>query len=237
MSAPPLSLHVSSAPRSLAPPPPCRARNVVGVAMCLVPCAIHPGGVLAHPPMENGRSCPLFLSFRENLKQFAVPTSITNHHKSMKSRFFCHRRIEVWRGRPGSAQRPSLEQTDALSAATAVAGESDQLNSPQFASNPRLFRRLACSTDSLQPPVKPSAQSSHEHSGWMYLRRCGLVRTGNRSGTAVLRCEGSSVRAVFWRWPGICRRPAPKTIITDPLACLYICTFVYSRYFAHAMVC
>ena len=61
MSAPSLPLHVSSAPRSLTPPPLCRARNVVDVAMCLVPCAIHPGGVLAHPPMENGHSCPLFL--------------------------------------------------------------------------------------------------------------------------------------------------------------------------------
>ena len=87
---------------------------------------------------------------RANLKHLAVPTSITNH-ESMKSRFFCHRRIEVWRGRPGSAQRPSLEQTDALSAVTAVAGESDQLNSPQFASAPRLFRRPACSTDSNLP--------------------------------------------------------------------------------------
>jgi len=37
----------------------------------------------------------------------------------------------------------------------------------------------------------------------MYLRRCGLVRTGNRSGIAVLRCEGSSVRAVFRGWLGI----------------------------------
>ena len=66
---------------------------------------------------------------RAHLKHLVVPTSITNH-KSTKSRFFCHRRKVVWRGQPVSAQCLSLEETDALPAATAVAGESDQLNSP-----------------------------------------------------------------------------------------------------------
>ena len=62
------------------------------------------------------------------------------------------------------------EETDALSAATAVAGESGQLNSPQFASDHRRFSQTGL-LNSLQLLVKPSAPPSHKHSDWMYLRR------------------------------------------------------------------
>ncbi len=85
---------------------------------------------------------------------------------------------------------------EASSVAKAVACESNRLNPPQAAIDNRCFSQAGL-LNSLQPPGKPSVPPSHEHSDWMYMRRCGLVRTGNRSGTAVLRCEGSSVRAVF----------------------------------------
>ena len=87
----------------------------------------------------------------------------------MKSCFFVI--VKKWSGgQPASAQCISVEETDALSAATAVAGESDQLNSPQFASDHRRFSQTGL-LNSLQLLVKPSAPPSHEHSDWMYLRR------------------------------------------------------------------
>ena len=61
------------------------------------------------------------------------------------------------------------------------------------------------------------------------------MRTGNRSGTVLLGCQRSSVCEVYRIRSYICRRLTPKKISIDhPLARLYICTFGYSRYFAHA---
>ena len=153
--------------RRLRPPPRHRRPPPHGIRAraCVVtpPCRCQSGAVgrrrlfhqpldLKQPPLQklqNRRWRPCHTP-RCRWRLLGPHTRITNH-KSMKSRFFCHRPIKVWRGQPGSAQCPSMEQTDALSAATAVAGESDQLNSPQFASNHRLFRRPACSTDSNLP--------------------------------------------------------------------------------------
>ena len=120
------------------------------------------------------------------------------NRKSQKKRFLSSskRRARWW-----SVQQwcPPMEEMEASSVAKTLACESNRLNPPQSAINNPLFSQ-ADLPNSLQPPGKPSVPPSHEQSDWMYLRRCGLVRTGNRSGRAVLRRERSSVRAVSWRF-------------------------------------
>ena len=104
-----------------------------------------------------------------------------------------------------------MEEMEASSVAKTVACESNRLNPPQSAINNPLFSQAGL-PNSLQPPGKPSVPPSHEHSDWMYLRRCGLVRTGNRSGTVLLGCERSSVCEVYRIRSYICRRLTPKKI-------------------------
>ena len=102
-----------------------------------------------------------------------------------------------------------MEEMEASSAAKTVACESNRLNPPQSAINNPLFSQAGL-PNSLQPPGKPSVPPSHEHSDWMYLRRCGLVPTGNRSGTVLLGWERSSVCEVYRIHSYICRRLALK---------------------------
>jgi len=104
---------------------------------------------------------------------------------------------------------PPMEEMEASSVAKTVACESNRLNPPQSAINNPLFSQAGL-PNSLQPPGKPSVPPSHEHSDWLFLCLCRFLPTGNRSGTVFPRSERSSVRAVFWGWPGVCRRLALK---------------------------
>jgi hypothetical protein len=97
-----------------------------------------------------------------------------------------------------------MEEMEASSVAKTVACESNRLNPPQSAINNPLFSQAGL-PNSLQPPGKPSAPPSHEHSDWMYLR-LGVIRSdGNRSGAIFPSRERSSVREVYRMCPNICR--------------------------------
>ena len=115
------------------------------------------------------------LRLEQILKHLVVPTSIANH-KSTKSRFFVI--AEKWSGVDTLDSQPALSASRwrkrtpcAPRRPWLVADESDQRNSPQFASGDhRRFSQTGL-LNSLQLPVKPSAPPSHEHWDWVYLRR------------------------------------------------------------------
>ena len=78
-----------------------------------------------------------------------------------------------------------MEETDAPSAATAVAGELDHNHPHQSATNGPLFSQTGL-LNSLQPPVRSSAPPSREHSDWLFLCLCRFLPNVNRCATIIL---------------------------------------------------
>ena len=157
------------APHRSTTPPQSSLRKDRAVALVLAgeasPKPAEKAVGLASPAVQSIRKRVRNERAREdiaNLKHLVVPTSITNH-KSIKCRFCCHRRTSGLAWTDSQCSCLSVEETDAQSAATAVAGESDQVNSPQFANDHRRFSQTGL-LNSLQRPVKPGAPPSHEHS-------------------------------------------------------------------------